>query len=64
MRLSAIADMLCYARTPGDLQPTVSVVKTRGSSHDWGTHYFSITPGGIRIGERVDAGSAPARKSC
>jgi len=62
---SAIADnilMLRYARAPGDLQPTVSVVKTRGSSHDWGTHYFSITQGGIRIGEPVNAGSAPTGK--
>jgi circadian clock protein KaiC len=62
---SEIADnilVLRYARAPGDLQPTVAVVKTRGSAHDWGTHYFSITQGGIRIGERVSAGSAPAGK--
>ncbi|HET9106272.1 MAG TPA: ATPase domain-containing protein [Steroidobacteraceae bacterium] len=62
---SAIADnilMLRYAAAPGDLQPTVSVLKTRGSSHDWGTHYFSIAQGGIRIGERVNAGGTPEGK--
>ncbi len=62
---SASADnilMLRYARAPGDLQPTVSVVKTRGSSHEWGTHCFAISRGGIRIGARVHAGSAPAGK--
>jgi len=34
---SAVADdilVLRYARAHGDLQPTVAVVKTRGSSHD------------------------------
>ena len=39
-----------------------SVVKTRGSSHDRGTHYFSIIRGGIRIGERVSAGGATGGK--
>ncbi|MBI4510855.1 MAG: AAA family ATPase [Deltaproteobacteria bacterium] len=53
--------MLRYQRLPGELRPTLAVVKTRGSSHDWGAYYFSIAKGGIRIGERAsdDAASAP-----
>ena len=54
---SAIADgilMLRYAQAMGELRPTLAVVKTRGSSHDFCTYYFSIAKGGIRIGERVD----------
>ena len=54
---SAIADnilMLRYARALGAFHPTLSVVKTRGSAHDWGTYHFSIAQGGIRIGARVD----------
>ena len=57
---SALADnllMLRYAQVPGELRPTLSVVKTRGSAHDRSTYYFTITKGGIRIGERVGQGS-------
>jgi len=63
---SSLADnilMLRYASVAGEFQPTLSVVKTRGSSHDRGTHYYSITQGGMRIGKRVDGGSAPLGKS-
>jgi len=63
---SSIADnilMLRYVSVAGEFQPTVSVVKTRGSSHDRGTYYYSIAQGGIRIGKRVDGGGAPAAKS-
>jgi len=62
---SSLADnilMLRYASAAGEFQPTVSVVKTRGSSHDRGTHYYSITQGGMRIGKRVDGGDAPPKK--
>jgi circadian clock protein KaiC len=68
---SPIADnilMLRYRRTANAIQPTAFVVKTRGSAHDWGTYYYAIGQGGIRIGERVDEHSAnesgdnPARK--
>jgi circadian clock protein KaiC len=54
---SPVADnifMLRYASVLGAMQPTVSVVKTRGSAHDRGTYDFSIGQGGMRIGERVD----------
>jgi circadian clock protein KaiC len=63
---SPLADnilMLRYAKAPGEFRPTLAVVKTRGGSHDWGTYYFSIAKGGIRIGERVDGGVAPATKN-
>jgi circadian clock protein KaiC len=46
---SAIADnivMLRYGSVLGEFQPTISVVKTRGSSHDWGTYHFSISQRG------------------
>jgi circadian clock protein KaiC len=55
---SPIADnilLLRYNQTPGELRPTLSVVKTRGSAHDWGTYFYSIAGGGIRVGERLGA---------
>lgn len=54
---SLIADnilLLRYShREPGEFRPTLSVVKTRGSAHDWGTSFYAIGKGGIRIGERL-----------
>lgn len=61
---SPVADnilLLRYARQPGELRPTLSVVKTRGSPHDRGTYYFDITQGGIRVGERVGGSTAPSK---
>jgi circadian clock protein KaiC len=49
---SPVADnilMLRYARAASVTQQTISVVKTRGSEHDWETHRFSTGPGGLRI---------------
>jgi len=64
--LSPVADnilMLRYARTSGELRPTLAVVKTRGSAHDWGTYFYAIGQGGIMVGDRTDkaleAGSKP-----
>jgi circadian clock protein KaiC len=60
--LSPVSDnlvMLRYIHEAGELQPTLSVVKTRGSVHDRGTYAFTIAKGGIRIGARV--GAAPTR---
>jgi circadian clock protein KaiC len=54
---SAIADnilMLRYMSVAGEFQPTISVVKTRSSSHDRGAHHFCIARGGIRIGKRAN----------
>lgn len=53
---SPVADnifMLRYARSLAGFQPTLSVVKTRGSPHDSSTHRISIGQGGMRIGARL-----------
>jgi circadian clock protein KaiC len=53
---STVADnliMLRYARVQGERIPTLTVVKTRGTSHDRNTYGFSLGKGGIRISERV-----------
>ena len=50
---SPIADnlvMFRYLAADRKLEPTVIVVKTRGSEHDRHTHRFEIGKGGIRIG--------------
>jgi circadian clock protein KaiC len=63
---SPIADnilMLRYAQPPGERRPTLAVVKTRGSSHDPGTHYFCVARGGIRVEGRVDGAAAPASRA-
>jgi circadian clock protein KaiC len=60
---SPVADnliVLRYAQLPGEIRPTLAVVKTRGSLHDRGTYYFDIAEGGVRIAERID-GAAPTR---
>jgi circadian clock protein KaiC len=51
--LSPIADnllMLRYQGTKGLLAPTLTIVKTRGSDHDRGTHAIVIAQGGLRVG--------------
>jgi circadian clock protein KaiC len=63
---SPVADnvmLLRYLRSSGEDQPTLAVVKTRGSAHDRGTYHFSIVKGGIRVGERVDGAVPPEAKS-
>lgn len=60
--LSPVADNLIqlrYARLPGELRPTVTVVKSRGTRHDRGTYFFDFAAGGIRLGPRVDAARGP-----
>jgi circadian clock protein KaiC len=52
--------MLRYRQAPGELQSTLTVVKTRGSPHDRGTYQFSIGPGGMSIGDRIDRPQALA----
>jgi circadian clock protein KaiC len=50
--LSSLADnviLLRPAETPGGLKPTLTVVKTRSSSHDFGTHEVTFAKGGLRI---------------
>ncbi len=51
--LSPIADnlvMLRYQENDGRLEPTLTVVKTRGSDHDRGTHPLSIVAGRMHVG--------------
>ena len=55
--VSPIADnlvMLRYREGESGLAPTVTVVKTRGSAHDFQTHDLTIGPGGVRIGRARD----------
>ncbi len=62
-RFSPLADnliVLRYLAQPGERKPTVSVVKTRGSAHDFGTYLFNIESGGARVGPRTDATDGPA----
>ena len=51
--VSPIADnllMLRYRDSESGLSPTITVVKTRGSAHDYRTHPVSISAGGVRVG--------------
>jgi circadian clock protein KaiC len=60
--LSPIADnllMLRYAKQNSGLVPTLTVVKTRGSDHDYGTHSLIIAKGGLRVGPRLGATESP-----
>ena len=53
---SAITDNLItlrYADRFGEARPALSVIKTRGSAHDRGTHLFSIKQGGIEVKNRA-----------
>lgn len=53
---SPVADnlvVLRYTPLPGEIMPTLMVVKTRGSEHDFGAYYFTVGKGGARIGPRA-----------
>ncbi len=52
--------MLRYVRAPGELRPTLTVVKTRGSRHDRGRYLLETAEGGLRLGSRTDRGLAGA----
>ena len=63
--LSPVADnivLLRYVRAGSEDRPSLAVVKMRGSGHTRATHSFSITQGGIQLGERVD-GADPANEN-
>jgi circadian clock protein KaiC len=50
---SPIADnliMLRYVANRGNFEPSLTVIKTRGTDHDRGTHFFKIEKGGVEIG--------------
>jgi circadian clock protein KaiC len=63
---SPIADnllMLRYVAVGARLEPSLIIVKTRGSMHDRGTHVFTIGKGGIRITNPLGASTqTPAAK--
>jgi len=48
--------MLRYRETHGRMDSMLTVVKTRGSEHDPGTHQFSIGQGGVRLDQRGASG--------
>jgi len=54
--------MLRYRQVSGELRPTLCMVKARGSSHDRGTYYYTISKGGIRIGARAIEGASSKRR--
>ena len=63
--VSPIADnlvMLRYVESERALTPTVTVVKTRGSAHDYRTHDVSIGAGGVRVG-RLSGPALPTAKA-
>jgi circadian clock protein KaiC len=60
--LSPIADnllMLRYKEVEGRLAPTLTIVKTRGSDHDRGTHSLSVGRGGMRVGPPLNESPPP-----
>ena len=60
--LSPIADnllMLRYNEVEGRLAPTLTIVKTRGSDHDRGTHSLNVGRGGMRVGPPGNESPAP-----
>lgn len=65
--LSPVADnllMLRYAQEESRIEPRLTVVKTRGSAHDYGSYRITIGKGGLRVGSRVDGpASLPANPS-
>ncbi|WP_438044070.1 ATPase domain-containing protein [Sorangium sp. So ce128] len=65
-RFSPVADnlvVLRYTPMPGEIRPTLLVVKTRGSEHDFGAYHFTVGKGGARIGRRADLGAPLAAKN-
>jgi circadian clock protein KaiC len=63
--LSPLADnilMFRYRQEAGQLVPMLTVVKTRGSSHDRATHDISLGEGGMRVGGVSEAEPPPSRK--
>ncbi|WP_437941969.1 ATPase domain-containing protein [Sorangium sp. So ce341] len=63
---SPVADnliVLRYTPLPGEIRPTLMVVKTRGSEHDFGAYYFTVGKGGARIAQRAGEGARRATKN-
>jgi circadian clock protein KaiC len=49
--------MLRYIKTGKRIDPSLTVVKTRGSAHDRGTYIFEIGKGGMRVVRRLEGRS-------
>ncbi len=63
--LSYLADNIIhlrYAKGLSRLDPVLTVIKTRGTAHDLGTHPIAMTPRGIEVQSGVTA-RTPARSS-
>jgi circadian clock protein KaiC len=61
--LSPLADniLMCrYVQEEGLLVPVLTVVKTRGSVHDGGSHRLLIGEGGLRLGSRFGGATPPS----
>ena len=59
---SPIADniiLLRYEAGPGELRPSLTVVKTRASAHSFARYYYAIGKGGIRLSASVDPLAPP-----
>jgi circadian clock protein KaiC len=62
---SPVADnllMLRYLTLDNQLKPSLTIVKTRGSAHDRGTHLFEIRRGGMRL-EKPPSGRSADEKA-
>jgi circadian clock protein KaiC len=46
--------VLRYTRASGEILPSLVVVKTRGTPHDFGIYRLTIGSGGARVGSRLD----------
>lgn len=60
--MSPVADnllMLRYREVNGRLSPTVTIVKSRGSEHDRGTHALTVGHRGLRVGASLSELPAP-----
>lgn len=63
--VSPIADnliMLRYREQGRQLVPTLTVIKTRGSAHDFGTHEIAFGEGGLRIQRATGEEKAKPRR--
>ena len=60
--LSPVADnllMLRYDHADGQLSPTLTIVKTRGSDHDRRTHRLVVGQGGVSVGSPLGQPAKP-----
>jgi circadian clock protein KaiC len=55
--------MMRYAHVAGELRPTISVVKTRGSANERSAHYLATAKGGLKVGDRVNGCNGRPRKT-